>query len=648
MGVNDACAESAPVWNEKPPSDVEKQALLASGSGADVFKGILQVNDVVQEVAVRRPRITSAAALDRFENEVRLRAGLDHAHVLPLISACTQPPTFCTVSPWMAGGDLFDAMHSRGTRFNFVRTLRLCTQLAKAMAYLHEKKLVHRDLKTANVLLDGSLVNAYVSDLDLAISVEALLQQASVANGRAMHRGPSNGRLSHMVGTLVYLAPEVLLGAPHTFAADVYAFAVTANEIASATVPYIDRELPVPELHTVLESRFNDVTLRRAITKDHLRPVLANNVPSGFAELITTAWAAEPESRPTFKDIVFQLEALVAKGEEYNGQYPAAAGASHSPGANSKIDAGGRPADSYVVNVELASIRQANSPPLPSWSVDGLWVQKVGATVPAYLPTVSGAVSSTCGGRGEDRMEDTAIVQQCMAGVPHAHFFAVFDGHGGDACSRYVADFMPAAIFRRWALPDADPVSVLVHAFQDIDGAFLESTPASEQSGCTALGALFLGSKLFVANAGDCRCVIGRTDGATVVVTKDHIATDPAERAKVEARGGRVDPKTGRIQGRLMVSRAIGDRAVKQFVPATPDVFTIDLDAEHDFMVLASDGLWDVVSSEEAVALVRSTARSADLAAKRLALKAIELGSDDNISVICVHLDAASSSTTAI
>lgn len=618
-------------WNERPPSDVARQTLIASGAGADVFKGFLEDGDSAREVALRRPRIISAAALDRFEHEVLLRAGLNHQHVLPLIFACTKPPHFCTVSPWMSGGDLFDAMHVRGIRFNFSRTLSLCIQLAKAMAYLHEKNLVHRDLKSANVLLDGDLANAVVADLDLAISVTELLKQASVANGRAMHRGPSNGRLSHMVGTLVYLAPEVLLRAPHTFAADVYAFAVTANELASGTVPYIDRELPVPELHTVLESRFNDMTLRRAITKEDLRPVLAKDVPSAFSELISQAWSPEPEARPSFVDIVRVLEAMLVKGEDYLAQYSAAAGTALV--ADEVQSKGESPGSLDNLHAELARIR-ASPLPLPSWSVGG------GARPSgSYLPVVSGALSSNPGGRGEDRMEDTAIVHERIVGLEDTHLFAVFDGHGGAACSKFAADFLPAAFSRRWALPEADPVSAFVHAFRDLDSAFLQSTPSSEQSGCTALGAFFVGSEMFVANAGDCRCVLGCTNGRTTAVTKDHVATDPDERASVEARGGHVDAKTGRVQGRLMVSRAIGDRAVKQFVPSTPDVFTIDLKPEHDCVILASDGLWDVMSSEKAVDLVRSTARSADLAAKRLALKAIELGSNDNISVICILLD---------
>jgi serine/threonine protein phosphatase PrpC len=632
-------------WVEAPPSAVADQTRLACGSGADVFKGtVATAGGARRVVALRRPRIVSSAALDRFEREVTLRGGLDHPHILPLISACTKPPQYCTVSPWMAGGDVFDAVHARGARFDFDRTLRLATQLARAMAYLHSLHIVHRDLKSANVLLDRDLANASVADLDLAIAVETLREQASIANGRAMHRGPSNGRLSHMVGTLVYLAPEVLLGASHTYAADVYAFAVTVNEIASAAVPYVDRELPAPELHTVLETRFSDSSLRRAITKDHLRPVPAAGVPPEFSALIARAWMPDPGARPTFDAIVEELGIIAAKGEAYLSTFPASTGNS-AAGDAAAGDAVNRTGAPSKLVAELAAC--AAAPQKPSWAASGRAAQRATSPRP-HVPVVSGGISSTCGDRGEDRMEDTAIVCHRLAGLPDAHLFAVFDGHGGAVCSQYAADTLPAAIFRSWARPESDPVSVLVHAFQDTDTAFLQSTPASDQSGCTAVAALILGPTLFVANAGDCRCVLGRTDGSAVVVTVDHVATDPDERARVEARGGRVDAKTGRVQGRLMVSRAMGDRRLKRFVPPTPDVFTVHLTPEHDFAVLASDGLWDVVDSAAAVALVRSTARSADLAAKRLALKAIELGSGDNVSVVVIHFDSPAAAEAAV
>lgn len=617
---------STPQGKEVSPSAVAGAALVASGAGARVYRGTLGG----ARVALRRPRIRSSEALARFEGEVALRARLRHPNVLPLLAACTAPPDYCTVSPWMPGGAVFDVLHAHALRFSFQRILELAVALASGMRYLHKLNLVHRDLKTANLLLNDDWTQLVIADLDLAVDVDKLREASEQNGGRAVHRGPSNGRLSHMVGTLVYMAPECLSGKPHTFAADVYAFAIAVNEMATCAVPFVDRKLPVPELHTVLETRFNEVTLRSAIVKNNLRPVLATSVPEQFSALLEQAWHPEPAARPTFSHILEVLEAMLARGPEYLAQYSAGTVDEDIEGATMDAD------DDDDASKLFAEIRACSAAPMtPAWQVP----RRMDAT---YTPDVCGGLSSTCGARGADRMEDRSLILEQLADMPNMHMFSVFDGHGGQACSEFAAKNLPGALFRAWMNEDATPESALVHAFEDTDRAFLRTSPISEESGCTALSALIVDSTLYVANAGDCRCVLVKSNGKAVTLTKDHVATDPGERARVLARGGHVTAN-GRVEGRIMVSRAMGDRPVKRFVAPTPEVTTVQLAAEDEFLILASDGLWDVVSSEQAADLVRATVRVPELAAKRLALKAIELESGDNISVIVVFLVKTSS-----
>jgi serine/threonine protein phosphatase PrpC len=470
-----------------------------------------------------------------------------------------------------------------------------------------------------------------------------------------MHRGPSNGRLAHMVGTLVYMAPEVLQGEPHGLAADVYAFAVTFNEVAAAAVPYVDCELPVPELHTVLETRFNEVSLRRAIVKDMLRPAMADRVPPQFSAIIADAWHPDPQRRPSIGIVLQKLKAIASMGTPHLSQFTAAIGGDISFDDRQAIGSSTPPHQPALstgkdANINLLKELQFFSigPPLPVWYKQCSALEKT--TAAALLsstttkkspvnPRILAAISSTPGGRGADRMEDRSFVHSDVLGMVGTHLMAVFDGHGGSSCSQFALEVLPSALYRAWTRPEATPVSALVRAFQDTDTAFLTVSPLAEQSGCTALATLVVDSMLYVANAGDCRCVLGLRDGTSQVLTKDHVALDADERARIEARGGTVDPISGRLEGRLIVSRAFGDRCLKRYISATPDVTTVPLSPAHDFFIVASDGLWDVVSSADASALVRSTARSPDLAARRLALKAIELGSDDNISVIVALLD---------
>lgn len=624
-------------WREIHPASLVNLQPKGNGSGANVYKATLpafNTNGEDVSVALRKPRITSMLALNRFEHEVEIRSRIAHPNLLPLVGAWTSAPDYCTVSPWMDGGTLFNVLHAKAVHMSFERLVSLSLQFAKAMAYMHQCNLVHRDLKTANLLLDERWQNLFVADLDLAIDVNDLMTQASTNGGRAGYRGPSNGRLSHMVGTLVYMAPEVLSGKPHTFAADVYAFGITVNEMATCSVPFVDRKLPVPELHTVLETRFNEVKLRGAIVKNHLRPVLATGVPDEFREMIKHCWHPDPSARPTFPQIVEFLEATLRRGQKYLSLFSGSTFDvdGHLAGRSENLKIGER-------HPILREIRAATAKPRkPIWElVKPQKGKSDGGDMDVDMPSkelkVTSALSSTCGQRGPDRMEDRSLVIQELAELPNTHLFGVFDGHAGQGCADFVVNNFPGALYRAWTCEEATPESALIHAFEDVDMAFLESTPNEETSGCTALAALIVDETLYVANAGDCRCVIANKDGFAMDLSRGHVGFDPAEKVRVEARGGFIS-MTGRVQGRLMVTRAMGDRPVKRYICSTPEVTTTKLTKDNDFIILASDGLWDVVSSQAAVDLVRTTVRVPDMAAKRLAMKAIELGSDDNISVI--------------
>ena len=131
-------------------------------------------------------------------------------------------------------------------------------------------------------------------------------------------------------------------------------------------------------------------------------------------------------------------------------------------------------------------------------------------------------------------------------------------------------------------------------------------------AGCTAIVALRVENKLYVANAGDSRAVISR-GGTAMALSDDHKPLNTEERTRIEAAGGYVT-NVGRINGSLNLSRSIGDLkfkgnkeldASKQIITAKPDVTTIQLTLEHEFLVVACDGVWDIMSNQEIVDFVR-------------------------------------------
>ncbi|CAL5218962.1 g716 [Coccomyxa viridis] len=130
-------------------------------------------------------------------------------------------------------------------------------------------------------------------------------------------------------------------------------------------------------------------------------------------------------------------------------------------------------------------------------------------------------------------------------------------------------------------------------------------------AGCTAVVALVRGTNLWVANAGDSRCVASRR-GRALALTHDHKPTDSVEMQRIAKAGGFV--AEGRINGSLNLSRALGDMDYKQskdlgpnaqMVIAVPEVRHLKLEEGDEFLILACDGIWDVLSNQEAVDFVR-------------------------------------------
>lgn len=145
------------------------------------------------------------------------------------------------------------------------------------------------------------------------------------------------------------------------------------------------------------------------------------------------------------------------------------------------------------------------------------------------------------------------------------------------------------------------------------------ATPA-DSVGCTAVTVLITPDKFIAANAGDSRAVLCR-DGKAVALTQDHKPNDEGELERIKKAGGTVEESQGgarthyRVNGNLNLSRAIGDLEYKRkvalehsehMITSTPDVFQIDRSPLDEFIVIACDGVWDVLSNEDCVELIRS------------------------------------------
>lgn len=239
-------------------------------------------------------------------------------------------------------------------------------------------------------------------------------------------------------------------------------------------------------------------------------------------------------------------------------------------------------------------------------------------------------------GKRQDQ-EDCAAAQweRLPGGAAQVGLFAVFDGHGGPHAAEYAQHALFRNIVTNARFP-SDAARVITEAFEQTDAEYLGLAPAmSRNDGCTAVAAMLIGQRLVVANVGDSRAVLSR-GGKAVPLSVDHKPNLREERLRIERAGGMVAwAGTWRVSGVLAVSRAFGDRPLKRFVIATPDVREEVLTPQDDCVILATDGVWDVITNQEAVALA-SRIPDAQRAARCLVEEAYVRGSLDNISCVVV------------
>ncbi|KAJ4482158.1 PP2C-domain-containing protein [Lentinula aciculospora] len=192
-------------------------------------------------------------------------------------------------------------------------------------------------------------------------------------------------------------------------------------------------------------------------------------------------------------------------------------------------------------------------------------------------------------------------------------FFAVYDGHGGGTVAKYAGGHVHKRLVTEESYAAKAYDAALKNAFLGTDQDILaDRAHARDPSGCTAVAALVTEDKIYVANAGDSRSVIS-VKGEVKPLSFDHKPTNASERFRISNAGGYVE--NGRVNGNLALSRAIGDFEFKknlslppekQIITSDPEITIHDIDLEDEFFVIACDGIWDCLSSQQVVNIVRS------------------------------------------
>ncbi|KAG8495687.1 hypothetical protein CXB51_013533 [Gossypium anomalum] len=274
-----------------------------------------------------------------------------------------------------------------------------------------------------------------------------------------------------------------------------------------------------------------------------------------------------------------------------------------------------------------------------------------------FIPTLRSGEWSDIGGR--PYMEDTHV---CIADLAKnfgrnlmsedtVSFYGVFDGHGGKDASQFVRDHLPRVIVEDADFP-LDIEKAVTRSFMETDAAFAKSCSLESAlaSGTTALTAMIFGRSLLVANAGDSRAVLSRC-GTAIEMSKDHRPCCMKERRRIESLGGFIDD--GYLNGQLGVTRALGNwhlEGMKEMgerigpLSAEPELKMITLTKEDEFLIIGSDGIWDVFTSQNAVDFTRRRLQEHNdvkLCCKEMVGEAIKRGATDNLTVVLVsfHLE---------
>ncbi|KAI9125616.1 hypothetical protein K1719_003034 [Acacia pycnantha] len=304
----------------------------------------------------------------------------------------------------------------------------------------------------------------------------------------------------------------------------------------------------------------------------------------------------------------------------------------------------------------LTTSNVGNSFPLESIGEDAVIGDRK-QTLMNFVPVLRSGEWSDIGERAN--MEDTHICVEDMAkefgykviSEEAVSFYGVFDGHGGKNAAKFVRDYLPEAIVKDADFP-LEMEKVVTRSFLETDVAFAKfcSLESSMSSGTTALTAIIHGRSLLVANAGDCRAVLSRCGGA-IEMSKDHRPSCTKEKKRIASLGGFIDD--GYLNGQLGVTRALGnwhlegmknERGQGGPLTAEPELKLMTLTKEDEFLLIGSDGIWDVFTSQNAIDFARRRLRKHNdvkLCCKEMVEEAIKRGSKDNLTVVmvCFHSD---------
>jgi len=270
-------------------ADLDFKEKIGEGAYGDVYRGYLWG----QEVAIKQIRLDGGKeeaeeeTVREFRREMKIMKHLRHPNVVEFLGACMSEQSLCLLTEYMPNGSLEDhltRLKREGKRMRESRVVSLSLDVVKGLNWLHHKGIIHRDLKSANILLDAA-GRAKLADFGLS---HVRRRRDDSMDG---HHG--------VAGTPSYIAPEVLMGREYGVKADVYSLGVLVNEALATVAPYDD----TPLAHLDLPS-FEAAVLAGG------RPKLADCHNAALTQLVVDCWQIDADSRPSVESIMKTLDRI--------------------------------------------------------------------------------------------------------------------------------------------------------------------------------------------------------------------------------------------------------------------------------------------------------------------------------------------------
>lgn len=280
--------------------------IIGTGGFGKVYKAVIKEH---VPVAVKRAHPNSEQGLIEFETEIEMLSKLPHRHLVPMIGYCDEKGEMILVYEYMANGTLRSHLYgSDQPHLSWKQRLVACIGAARGLHYLHtggaERGIIHRDVKTTNILLDGDFV-AKMADFGLSKT------------------GPpvDHSHVSTVVrGSFGYLDPEYFRRQKLTQKSDVYSFGVVLFEVVCARA-VIDPTLPRDQINLAewavrvqREGSFENIIDRRLQTDDYSQESLTM-----FGEIAEKCLADDRRNRPTMAEVLWNLETVLRLQESYMG-----------------------------------------------------------------------------------------------------------------------------------------------------------------------------------------------------------------------------------------------------------------------------------------------------------------------------------------